>query len=184
MLQNNAFELDLDVLVAELLPTDLRKPKHIAWLKFLVRPFKKQLRILKIHRLETIEKLTHTSQVGSMEKVLNTHFDVIDRRIRIRPGHISSQTYIYKEVEQRPLYTPFFLEGGNENADYSNPLATYLVEYTPFWIYTENEVANSYVDFVVYVPLVLALTGYDLIRLEAMVRYYCLDDKTFRIDII
>lgn len=171
---DNIFEIDYDELIVELLPTRLRKPKHIYWLSLLITPYKKMLRELKVHREETLYKITHDSRSGSIENVLNDAFDNVERRIRVKSPQKGVPTYL-------PQYTPFYLETGEQEAEESNPLITYLPQYTPFYIYREGEIAEVFVDFEVIVPADLNLQTSDEIRLKSLVRYYALKDKTFKI---
>lgn len=171
---DNLFEINYDKLIVELLPTRLRKPKQIYWLSLLISPYKKMLTELKAFRTESLYKVQHDSRTGSIENVLNDSFDPIERRIRIARTNNTTATYL-------PQYTPFFIETGDQEAEESNPLITYLAQFTPFYIYQENEVSEYFVDFEVKVPTDLGIQPTDELRLTALVKYYALKDKTFKI---
>jgi len=159
MLNNSAFDIDLDALVIQLMPIKLRTTIHNAWLRFLIWPFKQQLNALKTYRADTIYKLTHSTLVGSIEQVLNDGFDKVERRIRIKDGVKINALYIYTQVENKPVYLPKT-------------------------IYTAAELAEIYSDFIVSIPMALGLTTPDIDRLKYLTRYYCADDKTFKIELI
>lgn len=159
MLNNSAFDIDLDALVIQLMPIKLRTTIHNAWLRFLIWQFKQQLNALKTYRADTIYKLTHSTLVGSIEQVLNDGFDKVDRRIRIKDGVKINALYIYTQTENKPVYLPKT-------------------------IYTAAELAEIYSDFIVSIPMALGLTTPDIDRLKYLTRYYCADDKTFKIELI
>lgn len=159
MIYNNLFEIDLDDLVVQLLPMRLRKPKQVAWLRLLITLFKRNLKTLKQERELTLYRLTHNYQVGSIEKVLNDAFDFVDRRIRLSEGNYIVPTAIYQPTENKPLVTPYV-------------------------IFKPDELAAGNGDFIVNIPKELNLSEGDIIRLTAIVRYYALDDKAFKIEMI
>lgn len=174
MIFDNVFEIDYDDLVVELLPTRLRKPKHIFWLRLLITPYKKMLNELRVFRQQSLYKITHDSRSGSIENVVNDAFDIDERRIRIRRPQKGVPTYLTQ-------FTPFYLSTGEQQAEESNPLITYLPQFTPFYIYNEGEAAEVFVDFEVVLPKDLNLQASDEIRLKSLVKYYALKDKTFKI---
>lgn len=159
MTYNNVFKISLYVLVVQLMPTRLRKPKHEAWLKLLAWPFQKILDQLNAYRTIKLKELSYNYQVGSIEKLLNDTFDSVERRIRLTEGVYIVPATIYTPTENKPLEMPFV-------------------------IYTPEELASGNGDFIVQVPSALNLSDGDMIRLNALTRYYCLDDKAFKIEIV
>lgn len=159
MLHNNVFKIDVYQLAIQLLPTARRTPINMAFLKVLVLPFKKQLQRLNERRNANIYKLTHDARVGSVEKVLNDRFDIVERRIRITEGNRIDPLYIYQEAEDKQTYLP----------------AT---------IYTQQEIAERTTDFVVQVPQAIGLTPQDLIALRHLTYEYTEKFNQFKIELI
>lgn len=155
---NNVYKIDLFSLVVQLLPTRLRKPKHIAWVKLIAWPFQKILDSLSTYRQKKIYDLSFDYTVGNIERVLNDTFDRLERRIHITEGIYIIPVTIYTPPENKPKEIPFV-------------------------IYTPEELAAGNGDFIVNLPKELNLSSGDLIRLQALTRYYCLDDKAFKIEI-
>lgn len=156
MLYNNVYEIDLDRLVVELMPTRLRKPKYVAFMQLLMIPFKHILSELKVHREEYIYKINHNTTVASIEKVLNDSFDNVERRIYLSKGEYTKGMYISHS------------SSGN---------ATFLPNYT----LNSNTLADLNIDFFVNVSNELVLSDNDILRLEFLTRYFALDDKIFKI---
>lgn len=138
-----------------LLPTDLRKPKMIAFVKTLVTS------IADLHA-EFLKKrsadefiLNHNGQVCHLRKALNDLFDENLRRIQIGNGNQFKRQYIYTRSEQLPKYLgKIFLK---DRSDY----------------------ADSGVDFIVYVPNNIYLTR--KIELDKWIEIFKKGTKKYKI---
>tara|TARA_R110002126_G_scaffold274766_1_gene419964 strand:+ start:1479 stop:1961 length:483 start_codon:yes stop_codon:yes gene_type:complete len=160
MLYNNAFKINYYTLAIQLMPTNWRKPIHIAFVKVLVSPFVLILRQLNKFRTESIYKLQHDGRIGKIEKVLNDKFDVVERRILIIEGQRKNQTYSYFRTENKePLETPFIT-------------------------YNIDELAEFSADFEICIPTAVGLITSDLTRLNTLAKYYADKDKHFTIKLI
>ncbi|MCD8449476.1 hypothetical protein LNI98_07185 [Tenacibaculum dicentrarchi] len=111
-----------------LLPTDLRKPKMIGFIKTLVSP------VANLHgeflKMRVADEfiLNHNGQRCYLRKALNDVFDKELRRIQIGDGNQFERHYIYTRAEQKPVFLgEIFI---NDKTDY----------------------ADTGIDFIVYVP--------------------------------
>ena len=77
------YEIDYQRLPGILIPVALRKPRMLAWLQSLTRPWLDLHGLFRAYRERALYKIEHTPQVFSMEKVLNDAFDRAQRRIYI-----------------------------------------------------------------------------------------------------
>jgi hypothetical protein len=160
MLYDNAFKINYYTLAIQLMPTNWRKPIHIAFVKVLVSPFVLILRQLTKFRTESIYKLQHDGRIGKVEKVLNDKFDVVLRRILIIEGQRKNQTYSYFRTENKePLETPFIT-------------------------YSIDELSEFSADFEICIPTAVGLIPSDLQRLNTLAKYYADKDKHFTIKTI
>lgn len=94
------YNVDYNKLVILLLPTFLRKPKLIAFLRALITPLSNLHYQFLQHQRDDHYKLDHNWQVCYLEKVLNDRFDVSVKRIRIIEGEKYERQYIYTEGEK------------------------------------------------------------------------------------
>lgn len=163
----NFYLLDWNRLVALLLPTSLRGPKMLAWLNALVSPVKTLHAQFLVFRRESIYKIEHTPQVYSLEKVLNDEFDRILRRIYIEDGDYFEQLYLFSPPEQQPIYV--FEQSEDQ----------------PVYVYAPNDPDATSVDFNVVLPQVFQATfasgANNRNRIEALINFYRLPDKTYKI---
>ncbi|QKX04895.1 hypothetical protein HN014_08175 [Aquimarina sp. TRL1] len=149
--------IDYDRLLQMLIPTFLRKRKIKAFLSVLIFPIKILKREFLQFKQATIYKITHNGQVVYLQKVLNDHFDRQQRRIYITDGVFYDPTYVYTHQEDKPVYI------GTQ------------------YLYTSEELALIDVDFLIVVPKDFNLTDDMLTRFHALVKYYKLVSKTYRI---
>lgn len=154
----NSLLLNIFQLSVSLLPTFLRTPKTVAFVKSLVAP----LFILHSNFYENAEEnhytLKHNGQVCYLRKALNDHFDITLRRIQIGDGATHAQDYLYLEAESNPHYLS-----------------------SPLYLYTEEELeANSY-DFRVILPTGLI---YNEAKMRAIIEKYKLPSKRYIIEIV
>lgn len=159
MIYDSIFEINMEQLAIDILPPEWIKPIHISWAKLIAQPYVLQLSKLKEQRTRNIYIMTHDSRVGRVQKVLNDHFDSIERRIKIGPGNIIDKLYLYTQQESKQTYLPQS-------------------------VYTDQEIAERNIDFTVIIPQGLNLPELDLTRLDYMVRFYTNKDKTFKIEIV
>jgi hypothetical protein len=115
------------------------------------------------NRAASLYRLNHTSQVQSMEHLLNDRFDNDLRRIYIADGAYRNQTFLYQPEEQRD--TPIYLEEENQN--------------TP--LYQDSE--NGFIDesFIIHVPIELAMQEQEI---RVVVNAYKLAGRKFNIEFI
>ncbi len=103
------FESDFDNIAKLLIPTALRQSKTIAWLKVMIS----QVKALKVqfiaYRLKSLFLLSHTSQVMSLEHLLNYYFNPSANKsdqnyagngIYITDAITGAETYLYNSSEQ------------------------------------------------------------------------------------
>ena len=159
MLYDSVFQTDLEQLAIQMMPTKWRKPRHIAFIKLMVFPFKKQLETLRAQRKKNIYVLTHDSRVGRVEKVLNDRFDTVQRRIRIGAGNRINALYLYTEAEAQQTYLPKI-------------------------IYSQQEIADKNTDFTVEVPADLNMPISEINALRYLTTKYTDKDKLFKIVIV
>ncbi|MBD3748500.1 MAG: hypothetical protein IE931_03295 [Sphingobacteriales bacterium] len=150
------FNIDFEKLVLWLIPTFLRKPIIYAYVKALVNPAA-QLHQEFLNNWESnLYKLSHNSQVFSIESVLNDKFDPVERRIYITNGFTKDRIYAYTRTELKPVYLPI-------------PL------------FNRGDYADTGVDFIVWIPNVVAMNTESLIEAKASVNFYKRGSKRFKI---
>lgn len=137
-----------------LLPTFLRKTRHVAWLRALLHPVDALHYQFLQQRQRHLYDLAHNGQVCYLRKALNDTFDPSQRRIEITDGNKFNRQYIYTRGEQKPHFLgTMYLR---DRADY----------------------ADTGVDFLVLIPK--DLEG-QKIEINALVNYYKLASKIFKI---
>lgn len=156
MLYDNAFKIDLNKIAIQLLPTRRRTPIMIAFVKVLIYPFKKQFEAFRLQREKNIYKMSHSSAVGHVQKVLNDHYDKVSRRITIAPGNRISPLYLYTDAEAKQTYLPQT-------------------------VYTQKEIKERNTDFEVLVPAAIGLTTEDLLALKFLTKDYTHEYRNFKI---
>ncbi|SHJ76381.1 hypothetical protein SAMN02745146_0107 [Hymenobacter daecheongensis DSM 21074] len=133
------YQLQLPVLVRNLLPTLLRRPRLLALLAALTTPLEEVYRAFIVYFFRVQTELSYSGQTLSFERALNDRFDAAFRRIRIVNSDAQTEPlYLYFSAESRPpVYFTFEREG-------------------PPWryAYTAQELASQ-VGFVVRVPATL-----------------------------
>ena len=171
MIWDKIYTLDWKALGVHLLPIDLRKPKMAGWIQCLLKPIANlHTQFINFRRI-TVYKIDHTSQVFSLEKVLNDAFDQQERRIYIVDGVYRSALYFYNPDENEPIH---FYNQEEDNAQY---------------FYNPSELQNLDVDFVVVLPqsfgrdasrrAVSNEINAQELRIRALVDFYRLPDKTY-----
>lgn len=109
------FGVNFNKLINWLLPVQWRENRHIAWLRALIAPIK-SLHTQLLTFIATIAfQMRTTGQVTKLRFALNEKYDTVARRIIIRDTAPVAQLYIYLEVENKPVYMPFFINGGGSD---------------------------------------------------------------------
>ncbi|QAA81425.1 hypothetical protein EI546_06630 [Aequorivita sp. H23M31] len=104
MVNGNIYSVDYDKFREQLLPLVLRKPKLLSFLRALISPF------VSIHgsffnfKTEAIYKTEHNASITLLQKVLNDHFDNVERRIFINNASITATQHYYDKDQGEPLY--------------------------------------------------------------------------------
>ena len=131
------FNIDYNLLLKLLLPKVLRQPLQLAWLSSLVSPVKYLYEQFTTYRKATDYYLSHNSQVVYLQAVLNDRYDEGLRRIRITDGPFIDPQFMYKQVENKPMYL-------NKSS-----------ESQPRHIYTNGETVNApgSIDFFIKKPV-------------------------------
>ncbi|MRI63994.1 hypothetical protein EDM00_08340 [Ornithobacterium rhinotracheale] len=166
---NRIFNIDLPKLALLLTPTFLRKARFKAWLVSLVYPITSVQSTFQRLRGEDIYKLEHTPQVCSLEAMLNDHFDITQRRIRIGETLKADPFFIFAENENTPKFIDneneiIYLNSYNENADTGSEFVVYL----PFEVWDREKTEEK-------------LGKYRYYRIEALLDFYKLAGKKYKI---
>lgn len=98
------FNLNIRSLVRGLTPSFLRKPVFVAYVETLVYPLHKLYVRLLSKRSTYDYKLRHTSQVFSIENVLNDRYDKDLRRIYIEDGDRIQKVFLNTRATKPPLW--------------------------------------------------------------------------------
>lgn len=147
------YDINFNKLTQLLLPTFLRKPRILAYLKCCIAPVESLHYDFNVRRMDDHYKLNHTWQKCYMEAVLNDMFDLDLRRIRIIEGDRYERNYIYTHAERKPKYLgTLFLRRAE---DYSDTGYDFTVD-----------MANVFADW------------YDV---DALVKFYKLEGTRFNI---
>lgn len=150
------FNLDFNKFLLQLLPSFLRNAFTVAWLQSLIYPVKELYEQLKEYRAAKIYELNHNGQVFSMQNVLNDRFDNVERRIYITDGFTKERIYLFKRVENKPMFLPKFL-------------------------YNRGDYVDTGVDFIVWVPNAVVITMEEMYELRAKVDQYRSNPKRYKV---
>jgi hypothetical protein len=156
------YDVDFAALVRILLPVRLRKTLTIRWLLCLIKPVQELYDKFCANRNNNIYTLTHNGQVVRLQVVLNDTFDPVSRRIYVVDDHIFDALYVYLPPETHQLWLGRISEVG----------ATFYPN--PQWLYTRTEVAFSGYQFLVMVPVAIAI---DAARMNALIDKYRLPSR-------
>ena len=121
------YDVNILALVRQYTPVVLRKAKLIALLDSMTHPLRWLQSKFATYRESVTYRLSITSQVCYLQKLLNDRYDNTDRRIYISDGNQVSETYIYLPAEDIPVYI------------YS------VNEQQPHHIYLEDEIGRAHV---------------------------------------
>lgn len=173
------YDIDFDEQVRQDLPVGLRKEKRRSWLQVLefgVQTLWGEFMAFRgsnsgLGDTESVlYRLNHNSQVCSLEAALNDVFDSADRGIYITDGQWDDVIYLYLDMEERPVWLAMDSEG-----TFTDPYVA------PAVLYTEAETTFAGVDFLIHVPHLVVVAGYNIERLKALVKRYKLAGKRFGI---
>lgn len=111
------YSINFITLVNWLLPSSLRKPGQIAWLKALVSPVSWLHTRFENFVVATQFDLKITGQVRSLEYHLNRVFYPVGgpSSIYITDGSAGTTVYMFLESENNPVYLPVFISGASAN---------------------------------------------------------------------
>lgn len=155
------YKVDYNKLVVLLLPTFLRKPILVGYLRALILPLDQLYYKWYNWRIDNLYKLDHTSQICYLRGSLNDKFDPVERRIRLGDGNFYTTTYIYTEAEAQEVWMK------TESEDET------------IWLRTESETADTGLDFIVYVPE--TIYNKQIHALHAHIKFYKAGGKRYNI---
>ncbi len=155
------YDIDFDKVGSNNTPHKLKAVHdHLAWLKVFYKPLVVfYLGFLRFCN-NTVYDLLITGQVCSLERMLNNRYDFTARRIYIDDGSVKPTKYIFQSAEVKPIY----IRRRSENM--------------PVYIYTAGENGLTADNFIVYVPLDIAL---NLAEIITLIRTKRLVGKRFKI---
>lgn len=147
------YNVDFGKLPVRFLPTFLRKPKMVAWVKSLCYPIGELYTSWSSNRNDNLYKLGHNGQVCYLRGALNSKFDTNQKRIKILERSQYRYQYIYLDnIQPRFLGTMF--------------------------LYQDSDYGDTGVDFIVEVPKGLT---YDDYAMRTMINFYKLASKRYKI---
>ena len=152
------YKVDYKTLVILLKPSFLRKPFLLAYLNCLVKPLSDVYDEWSSFRNDNIFKLNHNGQVCYLRKALNDECDPGERRIIIEEGNKYPRQYLYTQPENKPRY-----------------MGTMI-------LYLNSDYADTGVDFIVRAPK--SVMNESMERLKAMVEFYKLGGKRYKIEVL
>ncbi|MBL7693059.1 MAG: hypothetical protein JNM41_15805 [Flavipsychrobacter sp.] len=156
------FDINYDILRAQLLPVRLRNVKMKAWLRCLIAPIKwLHVQFLR-QRKGDVYTLAHTGQVVFLEAVLNDTFDTVMRGITIVDGSYEDPAFVFTEPETYPVWLGLSAESGVAAFD------------TPVTLFTTTETTLLGDSFIIRVP---ASVVFDEVHMRAVVNKYRIAGK-------
>lgn len=156
-------QIDWNRFALLLLPLRLRTGTVYGLIKSMVAGVVNAYNALINYNADVKYKLAHTSQVWSIEAVLNDRFDLVQRRIKLVDAGGFDVTCLFPDGDIRPVIL---------NSDSS----------APFMIHQDSSYFASSYDFIVVLPY--AFPEADIYELRALVNYYKLAGKRFDILVI
>lgn len=148
------FDIDMNKLVAERIPVRLRMPRVMAFVRSASSELNKEYQAFRTNRLNNLYRLDITPQVCFLEKMLNDAYDFTQRRIYITDGLDRPVTFIFLEVELKPVFI------GSK------------------YIYTAGETSQMADDFIIYVPMDISFEEAEMV---GKVKAYKLAGTRFKI---
>ncbi len=156
-------------LIASLLITFRRRRVSFDYLYALYAPIKTLYNDFRKFKTDAVYRVTHNSQVFSIENVLNDKFDNQLRRIYITDSYAAEKNYIYRRSEAKPKYIYKRLE-----------------DKPKFYIHRRFYFSPDDTDFIIVLPAAIKpvdSTGLNIItnQIIEQVNYYKLASKRFQI---
>lgn len=148
------YNVDFTKLPVRLLPTFLRNPKMVSWVKSFCHPIGEIYDLWSINRIDNLYKVKHNGQICYLRAALNDRFDPSYRRIRIQEGNQYMYQYIHVDNELPPRYLGVM------------------------YLYQDSDYGDTGVDFIVEVPQDLK---YDEYTMKTMINFYKLASKRYKI---
>lgn len=137
MINGNIYIISYQAFKEQLLPLLLRKPKTLAMLEALISPLVTLYNDFFAFKTKAIYKTEHNAAITLLQKVLNDHFDDVERRIFINNAEITATQHYYDRGLGDAI--EFFDEGNGD----------------PVWFF-DREVFNVYrSDFTVFMPIAI-----------------------------
>ncbi len=162
---NNAptrYRVDFERLAWLLLPSLLRRPRQVAWLRLLTTPVRHLYARFVAYEAAVRRELSYNSQVLLFEAALNDRFDPAVRRI-----YISNS-----DVELQPVYVNFVAE------QQPNPILYFQSEAkAPVYLFQWAEFSQQ-TDFIVHAPSILNTPQLNT-QLRAAIRRLKLANKQY-----
>ena len=156
------YRVDFGRLVLLLVPALLRRPRQLAWLRWLTTPVRSLYARFVAYEAQVRRELSYNSQVLLFEEALNDRFDAALRRIFLTNS----------DVELSPVYVNFVAE------NQSNPRLYFHSEgHAPVYLFRWVEFSQQ-ADFVVHVPAILR-TPQTISQLNAAIRRLKLANKQY-----
>ncbi len=152
-------EINWNRFVVLLLPLRMRVATVFSFIRSVLAPVVYLFNLLQNYEADIRYKLAHTSQVWSIEAVLNDAFDISLRRIYISDAGGEVVTLINRDTDGNALII-------NRDSDV-NPLI----------IHNDSAYFGGSYDFIVNIPY--QFSEADMYRLKALVDYYKLAGKRF-----
>lgn len=154
------FNTDINQLGVLLLPTFLRKPVILAFLRVLLSPVLFLFSLFSKNRDNNLYQLQITPQVCYLEKMLNDRYDPQERRIYITDGEMRDTDYLYLQSELQDEY--IFLESEKKDEYY----------------FLENEIGFSGATFIIHVPQAVSFNENEM---RGLVNSYKLTTRSYDI---
>lgn len=120
------WSVDFAKMARMLLSTFLRKPIlssfPVAGMKALTTIYNDLLAF----RGDKINQMSYNSQVCYLRKMLNDKFDPYQRRIRIGNGEIKNPLWIYREIEEKPVFLGTVMLNRADVISFSGEFVVYI----------------------------------------------------------
>lgn len=154
-------------LINWLLPTFLRKPKMVAWLKSLLSPLDEKHQEFLTYVDSKRYELDFTGQVISLERLLNNKYDAADRRIFISQEK-ADEIFFFDDDDISAASKVFFFDDGDVS----------LGSEVAFFFFSDS--SGSLSDFIVCLPSSII---FDEAELRSLVNRYKLAGKEFSVQL-
>lgn len=161
----NIYNINFKKLVVWLVPSVLRRPTLLALLYALVAPIIYVYNLFLINRRSNLYRLLITPQVCYVEMALNNKYDSVDRRIEIVKPKNYEPLFLYRKIENKPVYL-------YKKTEVAKPKT---------WLYQKGETLTFQYDFIVKVPIQIIFNEKEM---RAIIDGYILPDKIYKISTV